>query len=67
MPQANPEHRLPVAILPVGELALHALADLSKLGLGGGFSLEQIENDALQPGEVVRGVIPGLPQLRKRH
>lgn len=57
MRQANPEHRLPVAIFPGGELALHAHADLSKLGLGGGFGLEQVQHDALEPGEVVRSVV----------
>lgn len=51
IPKANREHRLPFAVITGSELALHAHADLSRLGLGGSFSLDQLEDDALQPRE----------------
>jgi len=53
----DPQDCVPVAILPGGELALLAQAELAKLGERGGFSLEQVEHDPLQPRQVVRGVI----------
>lgn len=57
MPQLDPQHRLPVTVLPGGEFAFHALGELAELGLCGGFGLEHIEYDPLQARQIFRRVV----------